>query len=223
MAQFQNILVLHTAMNGCHAGFYSAADSRSVIRSEAMLRGQSERLMPMIEEIMAEAGCGFDALDAVLCTVGPGAFTGMRIGLAAARALGLALDIPVIGITTLQALAWQYAQEEKPSMNIGVVIETKRDDFYFQAFDQAGNAMNDAAALDGGAIAQADYILIGDGVERLTGAAGPCSAVRPDVIAALLAEKGAPSAYFTAPEPVYLRGADVSTPKKKQRKIQTNP
>src|SRR5215470_1069032 len=69
-------------------------------RYRTMTRGHAEALMPMLAETVAQAGETFHALTAVAVTVGPGAFTGIRIGLAAARGIGLAATIPVVGVTT---------------------------------------------------------------------------------------------------------------------------
>src|SRR5262249_27068835 len=130
MERFQNILAIDTALGACSAGL--RVNGKHFARSEIMLSGHAERLMPMINEVMEEAGVKFPDLDTVVTTTGPGAFTGLRIGLSAAKSLGLALDIPVFGITTLQALALQYSAEKKPSGPLGVILETKREDFYFQ-------------------------------------------------------------------------------------------
>ncbi len=74
-------------------------------RDEAMDRGQAERLLPLIGELLADAGVGWSALDGIAVCVGPGNFTGLRLGVAAARGLALALDRPAVGVTLFEALA----------------------------------------------------------------------------------------------------------------------
>src|SRR3954469_5612836 len=99
-----NILALDTAGAAC-----SVAVLRGVVvaasRSEPMARGHSEALMPMIRAAMRDAALEFDALDLIAATVGPGAFTGIRIGLAAARGLALAAGKPAVGVTSFEAVA----------------------------------------------------------------------------------------------------------------------
>ena len=74
-------------------------------RFEEMERGHAEALAPMVEEAMREAGIAFAALDRLAVTTGPGTFTGQRVGLAFMRGLRLALKMPLIGVTTLEAMA----------------------------------------------------------------------------------------------------------------------
>lgn len=214
-------------MGGCTAAVV-AGKARGV-RSEAMPRGQAEHLVPFAQEALAQAAIGFECLDAVLCTIGPGAFTGIRIGLSAARAFGSALQIPVIGVTTTQALALEFSEREnKPS---AVLLETKRSDFYVQLFDDAGGTVGEARALDVSEIdLPEEYILIGDGVERFLGKTGlekwkkGATLALPDMsfCALYLQTHGVSGGIFLEnPQPVYLRGADVSQPKVPPRKIET--
>ena len=95
-----NILVIDTALNGCCVGVYGAREGCVISKSRPLASGQAEHLMPLIQEAIKEAGLSFADLGAVASTVGPGAFTGLRIGLSAAKSLGLALDSPVFGVTT---------------------------------------------------------------------------------------------------------------------------
>ncbi len=227
MKKMENILALDTSMSGCSAAVYRSGEIS--IRSEAMPRGQSERLMPMIEEVREEGGIEYEGLDVIAVTIGPGAFTGVRIGLATARALSLSLGVPLYGVNSLQVLAWQYALDVQGQEEIMAVTETRRDDFYVQIFDHKGNAVSELSALaypDVALLIKRDMVLFGDGLERF----GKMSVndykmkfaegyIFPDpgVMAEKLAEGS--DVFKRAPEPLYLRGADVSEPKVKPRKI----
>lgn len=228
MSEFRNILALDTALGGCCAAL--VAGERAAVRCEAMPRGQAEHLVPFAQEVMEELGLDYAALDAVLCTVGPGAFTGLRIGMSAARAFGLSLDIPVIGVTTLQALSMNYVAEHAKACS--AILETKRIDFYFQCFDSAGRAILQPQAVMGNDLVKAlpeDGVLIGDGVERFI---KENSAIGRDVnhgyglidmvmVARRLQAVGLEAdVFFADPEPVYLRDADVSQPKAAMRRLQ---
>lgn len=98
------------------------------------MRGQAERLLPMCQEVCAEAGLTFDDLDAIAVTRGPGTFTGVRIGLAAAKGLALALDIPLIGVTTLEVVARNAAGDVCES-RIAIAHDARRSEAYLQLFD----------------------------------------------------------------------------------------
>lgn len=238
MSRFEKVLAIDTAMNACCAGVYNAAREKRVARAEIMPAGHGERLLPLVNEVMAEAGLGFSELDAVLVTVGPGAFTGLRIGLSAAKSLGTALGIPVFGITTLQALALQYAAAHKGGGGIAVIIETKREDFYFQVFSGTGAPEGEEKAVAGTAGADilrlGRYTVIGDGLPRfrqVTENQGldsvvwdeSCMLVDAGFVALNFYEnKERGNAYTASAVPVYLRGADVTTPKTPQRVLHSS-
>ena len=225
MSDFQNILALDTALGGCVAAV--VAGEREAVRCEAMVRGQAERLIPFAQEVMEEAGLDYGDLDAVLCTIGPGAFTGLRIGMSAARAFGLSLDIPVIGVTTLQALAMNYVAEH--GLDCSVVLETKRSDFYIQDFNAQGLAVSAPRAELAEVLLKAlprNSVLIGDGVVRFI---NEIHGLWNDVdygygladmamVAQVLQDQGLVDGVFERDaRPVYLLDADVSMPKKASR------
>jgi tRNA threonylcarbamoyladenosine biosynthesis protein TsaB len=224
MTKFSTILAIDTAMNGCGVGVLKNGVGFSEVRP--MMQGQGEHLMPLVQEVMKRAGAAFEEVQAVVTTCGPGAFTGLRIGLSAAKSIALARDIPLFGITTLQALALQYAEENKNAVPIAVVIETKREDFYFQIFDGAGKAIGEASALSAAKAAEAidghKAVTIGDGVERLSKSVKLANISEkytlsdPRAMAAWLAA-GKSNIFSENPEPLYLRAPDVTQPKKPQR------
>ena len=131
------VLAIDTASSACSA---AVATEGVVIagRSEAMTRGQAEVLMPMVQEVMAAAKSAYSDLDLVAVTIGPGSFTGLRTGLAAARGIALAQGIPAVGVTTLEAVAAAAARNATASeaaLPIVVALETRRADLYIQRFD----------------------------------------------------------------------------------------
>lgn len=212
-------MTIDTAMGGCHV--YVSAEA-PVSRAEPMTHGQAERLVPLIEETLKEAQIQHKKLEAILTTIGPGAFTGLRVGISTAKALSLSLSIPVYGISTLQALAASYETKEP----FTVLIETRRDDFYVQSFDERGKATSEAEALSAEQIWEStnkETIFIGDGAERFKTLVpdaqieGNLTAPDLEKVTAFVAENL--EVITENPEPLYLRGADVSTPKNAPRKL----
>ena len=98
--------------------------------NQIMERGQGEALIPMIQRIMYSSGKKMSDIDRIAVSVGPGSFTGVRVGLATARGMGLALKKKVVGITTLEASAYQIKGK------VLSVLDTKRGDFYTQIFEK---------------------------------------------------------------------------------------
>ena len=97
---------------------------------ETMLRGQAERLIPEIQTLFQKAGREVKELSAVAIGVGPGSFTGVRVALATARGFGLALNVPVLGVSSLEAYAYGAGED------VLVALDTKRGDFYVAGFDK---------------------------------------------------------------------------------------
>ena len=140
------ILGFDTATSACSAAVWE--DGRIAARRfEPMSRGQSERLMPMVREVLSEAGADFPDLDLLAVTTGPGAFTGLRIGLAAARGMALAGDLACFGVTTLDAVAAGVSETERQKANMLVVLDSKRAEVYAQAFRSDLRPLSEAQAL----------------------------------------------------------------------------
>lgn len=95
-------------------------------RAESMSRGQAERLMPLLEDVLAEAGCTWQDLDAIGVGVGPGNFTGIRISVSAARGLALGLAVPAVGVSGFEAMAELAPIGQIPA------ISAPRDQVYVQ-------------------------------------------------------------------------------------------
>lgn len=135
------ILAFDTAGNGCSACVWQDGTVLAQARL-GMERGQAEALVPLLSGLLEQAGLDWPQLDRVAVTVGPGSFTGVRVGLATARALALATGLPVTGVSTLDlfAAAAQPAVAALKGRRPGVLlalIDARRDDLYCQAFDAA--------------------------------------------------------------------------------------
>ena len=99
------ILAIDTALEACAAGIIEMPDRVLAEESVAMARGHAEALMPLLARVMNRAALGFPDLDRIAVTVGPGSFTGLRVGIAAARGIALAASKPAVGVSTLAAFA----------------------------------------------------------------------------------------------------------------------
>lgn len=203
------ILGFDTSLASCSAAVCDAAAGLILAsRSAAMERGQAEALAPMLRDVMNEANIPFDRLDRIAVTVGPGAFTGVRIGLSMARGLGLALDVPVVAIGTLEAIAFNAS----PGLPLAVACDARRDQIYFALppADAKVLFLPEAVQLLPGTPAR----LLGNASERLIMAAARSDLARdrsgdvPDaarfILAAASREPG-----VRPPEPVYLRLPDA--------------
>ena len=135
------LLAIDTAAPRLQLALWREPDS-VIARSEDMPTGQAERLFPALAELLAEAGIAYADLTRIAVTTGPGSFTGLRIGLSAARGLGLALGIPVLGIPSLLALS--LTAQCQP---VAVLLDARRDEAYFQTFSGPGLAIGQPALL----------------------------------------------------------------------------
>ena len=135
------ILAIDTALDACAAAVLDTSANKMLAQeSQAMKRGHAEALMPLIARVMKESGIAFDALDRVASTTGPGSFTGLRVGLSAARGIALAAGKPVVGLTTLTAFAAPAVAEdgEHPIM---AAIDARHDHVYFQMVTGDGSPL----------------------------------------------------------------------------------
>lgn len=138
-----SVAVLDTAAARAEAGAEATIDCIHALRASEthlMARGHAEAVMPMIARVMEQAQTSFAALDRIAVTVGPGSFTGLRVGIAAARGLGLAAGKPVVGITTLAALAAPIAARGDPHPIIAA-IDARHGQAYFQVLGGNGTTL----------------------------------------------------------------------------------
>ena len=135
------ILAIDTALDACAAGVLDT-DAGKLIgqESEAMKRGHAEALMPLIARVMKASGIAFAGLDRIAVTTGPGSFTGLRVGLSAARGIALAANKPVAGVTTLTAYAAPVVSQNAEHPVISA-IDARHHHVYFQAVSGDGSLL----------------------------------------------------------------------------------
>jgi tRNA threonylcarbamoyladenosine biosynthesis protein TsaB len=139
------LLAIDTALAACSAAVFETAHSGiigGIVASEsiAMTRGHAEALMPLVARVMRASELAFPDLDRIVVTTGPGSFTGLRVGIAAARGLGLATARPVVGISTLSAYAAPYLGADAASPVIAAV-DARHAHVYLQVFAAGGRTL----------------------------------------------------------------------------------
>jgi tRNA threonylcarbamoyladenosine biosynthesis protein TsaB len=136
-----NILAMDTSMGACSAAALCADGTgrRLFAREALMTRGHAEALMPMVAEVLAEAGIEAQALDLIAATIGPGSFTGVRIAIAAARGLALATGVKLYGTDSLTVMArGALSRGLSPHGPFAVAVDARRDMIYLGVYDAGG-------------------------------------------------------------------------------------
>jgi tRNA threonylcarbamoyl adenosine modification protein YeaZ len=135
------VLAIDTSCGACSVAVYDSTP-RVALASEtvAMAQGHAEALAPMVQRAMALVEGGFASLDRIAVCVGPGSFTGIRIGLAMARAIGVALGVPVVGVSSLVAFAGPLLADPRPGVIISA-IDARHGQIYFQLFEPSGRPL----------------------------------------------------------------------------------
>jgi tRNA threonylcarbamoyladenosine biosynthesis protein TsaB len=135
------VLAIDTALDACAAAVLDTDTNWLMVQeSLPMTRGHAEALMPLLERLMKASGLAFSALDRIAVTTGPGSFTGLRVGLSAARGIALAANKPVVGVTTLSAYAAPLVSENGGNAVLSV-IDARHDQAYFQLVTGSGGTL----------------------------------------------------------------------------------
>jgi len=216
-----NILAFDTSGAVCAAAVLRGG-VLAARRAAPMERGHAQALVPMLAEAMAESGLGFDALDAVGVTVGPGAFTGIRIGLATARGIGLAAALPVYGVTGFAAIAAAVPDSLLAQATLLVAIESRREEIFVQLFGPARRVLSEPRSIRVEDLAAwlppGECVLAGDAAPRAAAglakqpAASVDTARSPDpaIVARLAGARWESGERPPPPAPFYLRAPDVT-------------
>ncbi|WP_309604460.1 tRNA (adenosine(37)-N6)-threonylcarbamoyltransferase complex dimerization subunit type 1 TsaB [Phenylobacterium sp.] len=206
------VLGLDTCLSSCSVAVLEGERMLGSAR-EVMARGHQERLAPMARDVMARAGIGFDRLARIAVTVGPGSFTGLRVGIAFAKGLALALDLPAVGIGTLEALAAEGSGLVFP------VIDARRGQVYLQAFEDGRALMApDAVSAETAAARIAElslgrpFTLVGSGAPLLADLARGAMVIDAEGADARQVARLAAGRQPGPLRPLYLRAPDARLP-----------
>ncbi|ASR08177.1 tRNA (adenosine(37)-N6)-threonylcarbamoyltransferase complex dimerization subunit type 1 TsaB [Rhizobium leguminosarum bv. viciae] len=206
------ILALDTAGVDCAAAVYdSGRDTVLGEASDMIGKGHAEHLIGIVDRALDQAGLALSDVERLAVTIGPGSFTGIRVGVATARGFALSLNVPAVGVTTLQVMA--SAQRNKtPHRAVLAAMDAKRDEIYLQSFAADGSPLDAPRAVS---VAEAQAFAAGfDG--EITGSATPLLKADtfgdhtnriPISVVARLGAAASPDA--GKPKPLYLRGPDA--------------
>lgn len=203
------VLAIDTAGVDCSAAVYDGTERRLLAeRTEMIGRGHAEKLMATIDAALDDAGLPLSKVERIAVTIGPGSFTGIRVGVAAARGLALSLGIEAVGVSTLAVLAGMAQETGKPVL---AAIDAKRAEVYVQPFsaDRQPLAEPDMVSLDRfrAMAANGQWQLVGSAAALL---ADPQAETEKDRFAiAIVARLGADATAVGKPKPLYLRGPDA--------------
>lgn len=188
------VLAFDTSAAFCAAALLSG--DKVTLKIEAMDKGQAERLLPLLEDLLAETGTAWADVTALAVGTGPGNFTGVRIAVAAARGLALGLGIPVQGVTRLEAVAYGLPRP------LTVIEDARRGEVYVQSFFADGPGPARIASADA----------IGDTEAQTTGSAAQGLPEAMPLVEAIARIAASRPGVQPRPAPFYLRGADAAPP-----------
>lgn len=218
------LLAIDTAFEACSVAVFDPLQGAMVAcASEELGKGHAERLPGMVDAVLADAGVAFGAISKVGVTIGPGSFTGIRVGVSAARAYGLALGVPAVGVVTLHAMAEAW-RRDRPIL---AVHDAKRGEVYAMLLSADGAAMVSPIALSpdklpewtaeaGGPLdlvgSGAALALAALGADRRGAGASTILSDRSEIDMRTLARLSMAASADQPPKPLYLRSADAKPP-----------
>ncbi|MDF3061904.1 MAG: tsaB [Microvirga sp.] len=211
------ILAIDTALSACAACVMDAGAPEPIsYETIVMERGHAEALLPLVDRVVSKAEGGFSGLDRVAVTVGPGSYTGLRVGIAAARAIGLAAHVPVVGVTTLSALLAALIADDNRRV-LAAAIDARHGQVYFQSIAPGGQSIVAPTLVRVREAAR----LIGSGPTAIVGSGAGAVAAETAGVEVAVQAKSFPDILWVArlglvadpstalPKPLYLRGPDA--------------
>ena len=211
------ILAIDTALSACAACVMDAGAPEPIsYETIVMERGHAEALLPLVDRVVSKAEGGFSGLDRVAVTVGPGSYTGLRVGIAAARAIGLAAHVPVVGVTTLSALLAALIADDNRRV-LAAAIDARHGQVYFQSIAPGGQSIVAPTLVRVREAAR----LIGSGPTAIVGSGAGAVAAETAGVEVAVQAKSFPDILWVArlglvadpstalPKPIYLRGPDA--------------
>ncbi|NBC31475.1 MAG: tRNA (adenosine(37)-N6)-threonylcarbamoyltransferase complex dimerization subunit type 1 TsaB [Alphaproteobacteria bacterium] len=220
------VLGVDTAGGACSVALRCDGVTQSA-RQRTMPRGHAEALVPLILEVLAEAGLDPGRIDLYGVTIGPGAFTGLRVGLATVAGMALAQDRPIVGIGSFEAAAADALRRFPDARRVLVLLESRRAELFAGLFDAAAEAAGAPRAAGAPFAVAPDalaamlppgpLVLAGDAAERGAAAladagqepAGMAGGPADAALVAALAEARAGEAGRDPPSPYYMRAPDA--------------
>lgn len=211
------LLALDTSANICAATLYDCERQKTVARiSEDLGRGHAERLMGLLVDLLKQADLEYRDVGRIAVTIGPGSFTGIRVGLAAARGLALGLNVGVVGVSVLEAIAFQHGTDTP----LVVAMDARRGEIFMQIFDDSGSSAPVAVPLGkiGHHLPTTAFRLAGSASQMVADVAirddiGIC----PSQTAAEISDVARLAARMPVnaekPKPLYMRSADAKPQK----------
>ena len=164
-------LAIDTATEACSVAI--SVDGVVRERFEPMQREHTQRLLPMIDAVLAEAGASVARLDGIVCGIGPGSFAGLRIGVGVVKGLALARDLPVVGVSSLAMLAQRALGRTPAATRVAAVIDARMSEIYCGAYGRGAGGLAEAILADrvcppdqAPALPAGDWIGVGTGWAR---------------------------------------------------------
>jgi tRNA threonylcarbamoyladenosine biosynthesis protein TsaB len=220
-AKSRPILAIETGSRSCSVIISTGPDILAH-EFEHTDHGHGTMLIPMIERVRTKAGCTYSDLARIAVAVGPGSFTGLRVGLAAAQGLGLAAGIPVVGISSFLSVV-VGVDRERQGRRVFALLDSRREEPFLAEIDEALQFVRPPAVVG---LEELDAVLTPARPLILVGDAPMLELYRPRLEQGIRAVQTSPNASYVAllaadpehrydlpPKPVYVRAPDVTMPK----------
>lgn len=219
------VLAIDTALGACSTCVFDAGSGTVAAQAVVpMDKGHAEAIIPQIQGMMADVPGGFGAIDRIAVTIGPGSYTGLRVGLSAAHAIAFAIGKPVVGISTLSALAAPLMTSGESTV-VAAAVDARHGDIYIQLVTSSGRSIIPPRQISAKDAAR----MMGSGPIRLVGSGAPRLAVEAWTIgidAVVIDAPAAPGIVWVArlgaladpdeqpAKPLYLKAADAKVSRK---------